>query len=88
MKEALAEYELAESLGEESANFHYNFGLLQADLKNWDKAFAYAEKAQRAGLMLPGLRGKLEKAGRPLPPPAPPKSAELPVTAPTPDVAQ
>lgn len=80
LKEALVEYQLAESLGEESRNFYYNIGLLYADMKNWDKAYEYGVKAERGGLMLPGLRGKLEKAGRPLPPvvrpekPAPPES--------------
>ena len=67
-KEALQEYELAESLGEASGNFYYNLGLLHADMKNWDKAYEYGVKAEIGGLMLPGLRGKLEKAGRPLPP--------------------
>jgi hypothetical protein len=68
LKEALVEYQLAESLGEESGNLYYNLGLLHADMKNWDKAYEYGVKAERGGLMLPGLRGKLEKAGRPLPP--------------------
>lgn len=83
LKEALTEYQLAERLGEESANFYYNVGLLYADLGNWDKAYEYADKAQRAGLMLPGLRGKLEKAGRPLPPaPQPAPSADAQTAAP------
>lgn len=68
LHEALAEYQAAESLGEESANFYYNFGLLHADMKNWDKAYEYALKAQTLGLMLPELKKKLEQAGRPLPP--------------------
>ncbi|MBS1157319.1 MAG: repeat-containing protein [Proteobacteria bacterium] len=82
LKEALVEYELAKSLGENSASFNYNFGLLHADMKNWDKAYEYAVKAQNAGLMLPGLRGKLEKAGRPLPALMPPEK----VSASTPAV--
>ena len=69
LKEALAEYEKAQSLGEDSANLSYNLGLLYAELNNWDKAYEYGEKAQRGGFMLPGLRNRLEKAGRPLPPP-------------------
>jgi len=68
LKEALREYESAEALGEASGNFYYNLGLLHADMKNWDKAYEYGVKAEIGGLMLPGLRGKLEKAGRPLPP--------------------
>jgi len=77
-KEALAEYELAESLGEDGPNFYYNLGLLHADMKNWDKAYEYGIKAERAGFMLPGLRGKLERAGRPLPPVPPIKKNPLP----------
>jgi hypothetical protein len=88
LKEALTEYELAESLGEQSANLYYNLGLLHADLKNWDKAFEYGDKAQRAGLMLPGLRGKLEKAGRPLPPLPQPEKVAAPDPASTPDAAK
>ena len=69
LKEALAEYEKAQSLGEDSANLSYNLGLLYAELNNWDKAYEYGDKAQRGGFMLPGLRNRLEKAGHPLPPP-------------------
>ena len=88
LKEALAEYEMAESLGEQSSNLYYNLGLLHADMQNWDKAFEYGDKAQRAGLMLPGLRGKLEKAGRPLPPLPQPEMAASPDTTSTQDVAK
>lgn len=78
LKEALVEYELAESLGEASGNFYYNLGLLHADMRNWDKAYEYGVKAERGGLMLPGLRAKLEKAGRPLPPVVRPEKSTLP----------
>lgn len=80
LNEALAEYQLAESLGEESGNFYYNLGLLHADMKNWDKAYEYGVKAELGGLMLPALRGKLEKAGRPLPPLIRPEKATIPET--------
>lgn len=63
LKEALGQYELAEKLGEDSSSFNYSFGLLYADLKNWEKAFEYAQKAYSSGLDLPGLRQKLERAG-------------------------
>lgn len=86
--EALIEYELAESLGEDSASFYYNLGLLHADMRNWDKAYEYADKAQRAGVMLPGLRGKLEKAGRPLPVLVQPGKAAMPELSPTPAVPE
>lgn len=63
LKEALGQYELSEKLGEDSSSFNYSFGLLYADLKNWEKAFEYAHKAYSSGLDLPGLRQKLERAG-------------------------
>lgn len=88
LKEALFEYEMAESMGEQSANLYYNLGLLHADMKNWDKALEYGDKAQRLGLMLPGLRGKLEKAGRPLPPLPQAEMAATPDSASTQDVAK
>lgn len=78
LQEALAEYEKAQSMGEDSPNLNYNLGLLHAELNNWDKAYDYGEKAQRAGFMLPGLRNRLEKAGRPLPPPPVPVAAPAP----------
>lgn len=78
LKEALAEYELAHSLGEDGPNLNYNLGLLYAELNDWDKAYDYGEKAQRGGFMLPGLRNRLEKAGRPLPPPPVPAPAPAP----------
>lgn len=80
LQEALAEYEKAQSLGEDSPNLYYNLGLLYAQLGNWDEAYDYGEKAQRGGFMLPGLRNRLEKAGHPLPPPpAPSANASTPL---------
>jgi len=69
LKEALAEYEQAESLGEQNADLYYNIGLLHTDLKNWDKAYEYGVKAQNQGFMLPALKQRLQGAGRPLPSP-------------------
>lgn len=88
LKEALFEYELAESLGEESASLYYNLGLLHADMKSWEKAYEYGLNAERRGLMLPGLRGKLEKAGRPLPPLVRPETPTAPETSSSPAVAE
>ncbi len=63
LNDALKEYQLAESLGEESGNFYYNYGLLLADLKNWDLAQKYARKAYSDGIALPGLANKLQRNG-------------------------
>jgi tetratricopeptide (TPR) repeat protein len=62
-KEALEQYQIAESEGADSSFFYYNLGLLYADMKNWEKAVEYGQKAYNFGLDLPGLRQKLEKAG-------------------------
>jgi tetratricopeptide (TPR) repeat protein len=45
-------------------NIAYNLGLLYADLKQWDKAMAYAEKAYANGYRLPGLKNMLVAAGK------------------------
>ncbi len=77
LRDALKEYELAESLGEDSGNFYYNYGLLLTDLKNWDLAQKYAEKAYASGISLPGLANKLQRSGHPRPP-SPPASPVSP----------
>ncbi len=66
-KEALVAYEKAEALGEESTYLSYNLGLLHTDLKNWEKAAAYARKAYGKGATFPGLRERIEKAGYTVP---------------------
>lgn len=63
LKDAAKAYAQAESLGEASQSFYYNYGLLQADLKNWPEAKRYAELAYSNGAQLPGLAQKIEKAG-------------------------
>jgi tetratricopeptide (TPR) repeat protein len=42
----------------------YNLGLLNFDIGDYDRALAYAKEAYGLGVDLPGLRQKLEKAGR------------------------
>lgn len=63
-EESLKMLESAEQLGENSGNFHYNAGLIYADLKKYDRALEHAHAAYAQGFKLPGLRGKLEKAGK------------------------
>ena len=54
----------AEKLGEDGGNFHYNIALLYADLGNYDLALRHAHRAYAVGYNLPGLRAKLQAAGR------------------------
>ncbi len=61
---AIQQLELAARLGSESANLHYNLGLAFFDLGQHDKALAHAHKAYAMGWDLPGLKGKLAKAGK------------------------
>lgn len=62
-KEALEQYKMAETQYVENRFFHYNFGLLYADMKNWGKAVEYAQRAYSSGVTFPALRQKIEKAG-------------------------
>lgn len=83
LQDALKEYTLAETLGEDSGNFYYNYGLLHSDLKNWELAQKYAQKAYAAGVALPGLANKLQRNGHPItvtPAPAPAAPAAEPAS--------
>jgi tetratricopeptide (TPR) repeat protein len=61
---ALELYKKAEEMMPSSVNVAYNMGLLYADMQNYDQAIAYARKAYANGVKLPGLKGKLVKAGK------------------------
>src|SRR5207237_522134 len=54
----------ADKLVPNEGNIEYNLGLLYVDLKQWDKAMAYAEKAYAHGYRLPGLKNMLVSAGK------------------------
>lgn len=56
--------EEAAAMAEDNANIHYNLGLAYFELKDYDKSLASAHRAYQLGFPLPGLRGKLEKAGK------------------------
>jgi len=64
LKKALDAYNDATTLGLDSPEFHYNFGLLMVDLKNYDGARKYAHKAYSEGVPFPGLRNKLQRVGQ------------------------
>ena len=49
--------------GAESAEFHYNFGLLYIDLENYTEAREQAELAYAKGAPFPGLKNKLTRLG-------------------------
>lgn len=62
--EGVKKLEEALVLAGDNANIHYNLGLAYFELKDYDKALASAHKAYQLGFQLPGLRNKLEKAGK------------------------
>lgn len=62
--EALRHLEVAEQFAGDSANVNYNLGLAFLDLGRYDQALKYAHTAYRLGFPLPGLRRKLQEAGR------------------------
>jgi tetratricopeptide (TPR) repeat protein len=57
-------YRQALELNPDSADAHYNLGLLYVQLSEYDKALVHAHAAYAAGYPLPGLRNKLERAGK------------------------
>jgi hypothetical protein len=90
-QDALAEYQTAERLGEDSPSFFYNFGLYYADQRDWDNAVKYAQKAYEQNFPLDGLRKKIQLAGRTIPVAvvsAPQKEADASEQQATPDPAQ
>ena len=62
--EAIEEFKSAATLGEDGVNLHYNAGLAYFDIGDYALSLEHAKKAYALGLTLPGLRNKLEKAGK------------------------
>ena len=56
-------YKRAEELAPNDPEVQYNLGLLHIELKNYDKAKEYAQKAYAQNYPLPGLRNKLKRLG-------------------------
>jgi hypothetical protein len=80
-QDAIKQLGMARELVGEDANLHYNLGLAYFDLKQYDKALEHAHAAYRLGFPLPGLRTKLQKAGKwREPPPAPAPAGTPPPT--------
>lgn len=61
---AKEQLKVAEEHTNGSGNVHYNLGLAFLSLQMYDKALVHAHEAYRLGFDLPGLRRKLEAAGR------------------------
>lgn len=61
--EALEEYRTAVELMPQSAEAHYNLGLLYADLRQYDDAKKHAEQAYALDYPLDGLKNKLLEVG-------------------------
>ncbi len=74
LDDAVKSYKRALELAPNSLNAHYNLGLAYADLKQFELANQHAQKSYALGARLPGLRSRLEKAGKWNP------SASLPVS--------
>lgn len=62
-EDALESYSKALELAPESAEVHYNMGLIYLELGEVDKALNHARVAYREGYPLPGLRRKLDRLG-------------------------
>jgi tetratricopeptide (TPR) repeat protein len=62
--EAVEQLEEARKMSKDDANVNYNLGLAYFDLKDYDKALEAAHKAYAGGFPLPGLRNKLQAAGK------------------------
>ncbi|WP_019674634.1 tetratricopeptide repeat protein [Arsukibacterium perlucidum] len=64
LEEAVQEYNRALLIAPDYSELHYNFGLLLLELKRYDEALAFANKAYAKGFPLPGLKNKLAETGR------------------------
>lgn len=62
--EALEYFDKAKSLGDDSANLHYNLGLAYFQVKRFDDALEAAHKAYAAGFPLMGLKNMLLQSGK------------------------
>ena len=63
-KEALKQLQEAQALVEDSANIHYNLGLIYLDLGDYENSLAHAHKAYKLGFPLEGLRNRLKRANK------------------------
>ncbi|HVK56910.1 MAG TPA: tetratricopeptide repeat protein [Burkholderiales bacterium] len=64
LEKAIEQFEEADKLSPGDPNLAYNLGLIYVDLKQYDKAMAFAEKAYTSGFPLDGLKKKLKQVGK------------------------
>lgn len=64
LQEAREQFAAAEVNGYDAPLFHYNFGLILVELREWEKAMHHAKKAYASGVSFPGLRRKLQQSGK------------------------
>jgi tetratricopeptide (TPR) repeat protein len=72
-KEAIEQLQIADKLAGEDANIQYNLGLAYFEAGDMTRALTHAHAAYALGFPLPGLRNRLERAGKwrePIAPPA------------------
>lgn len=62
--EASHELENVSQVAGDNAFIYYNVGQIYVDLKDYDKALAYAHQAARMGLTLTGLQDRLTRLGQ------------------------
>jgi len=63
-KAAIEQLKIAETLAPESPNVHYNLGLAYFDTTDFEASLKHAKRAYELGFPLPGLRDKLQRAGK------------------------
>lgn len=64
LREAVAQLDEAGPLAGNSANLHYNIGLVYLDLGEFEKSLNHAHQAYSMGFPLEGLRNRLKRAGK------------------------
>jgi len=62
--EAIVQLKEAEKLGTDSANLHYNMGLIYLDAGDFESSLTQAHKAYELGFQLEGLRNRLKRANK------------------------
>lgn len=62
--EATKQLDVAANLEPSSPYILYNLGLVYAEVGDYDKSLTYAHKAYASGMQLPGLRERLQRAGK------------------------
>jgi hypothetical protein len=82
---AMEQFDKVNSAETRTVNVVYNLGLGYFEAKEYDKALAAAHEAYAAGYSFPGLRSKLQKAGKWVERTNPAPSVEAPQAQPQPE---